>query len=484
MYLGIDLGTSSLKVVVGVGGKIIDNESKSYPLSIPHENWSEQNPDDWLNALEQVLTTLRKRWDLTTVKGISFCGQMHGLVLLDANDQVIRPAILWNDNRTVEECAYLNQVIGKENLINWTGNIAFTGFTGPKVMWVKTHEPENFARIAKIMLPKDYLVYRICGAFFSDVSDCSGTLYFDVEHKCWSKPMLSILHISENQLPIVVESFHVVGNVTEKFAKRTGLSPKSKIIVGGGDQAVGAIGTGTVDNNQLSISLGTSGVVFASCKSFMRVASGTMHSFCHANGDYHIMGVMLSAAGSLNWWIKEILRATDFQKEINEIQTVSAEKLYFLPYLTGERSPINDPFAKGMFYGLTIKHTRADMTRAVIEGVCFGLLDCFIALKETGVSCQNARVIGGGAKSDIWIQILADCLGIRVSTINTSEGGGLGAVILAMVGCGEYTSVNDACISLISDEKNFLPNKEKNEYYHSKYLGYKACYHAAKAGCI
>lgn len=479
-YLGVDLGTSSLKVVVAQGGKIIDSEHRSYPCAYPREGWSEQNPDDWLDAFHGVLAALARRVDLSLAEGISFCGQMHGLVLLDEHDRVIRPAILWNDNRTTEECSYLNDVIGTDRLVSWTGNIAFTGFTAPKILWVKRHEPENFRRIRKIMLPKDYLVYQISGVFASDVSDSSGTLYFDVANRRWSEPMLAILGIAKEQLPTVFDSFQAIGTVRPAFAARTGLGPATKVVVGGGDQAVGAIGTGTVGEGRMCISLGTSGVVFASSSKYLHVASGSMHSFCHANGGYHVMGVMLAAGGSLNWWANDILRTDDYPSLMAECAGSGADGLWFLPYINGERSPINDPHARGCFQGLNVRHGRGDLTRAVIEGICFGLCDCFESMHAIGISCDAARVIGGGAKSDFWMQMLSDVLGIRLSRIETAEGGAIGAVILAMTGCGAYPTVDAACADLIKDVGHFTPDAAAHAAYASKFQKYKALYQAIK----
>jgi len=479
-YLGVDLGTSSLKVVVARDGMIIDGEHRNYPCAYPEEGWSEQDPNDWLDAFVGVLATLAKRNDLSLVAGISFCGQMHGLVLLDGQDRVIRPAILWNDNRATEECAYLNDVIGTDRLVSWTGNIAFTGFMAPKLLWVKRHEPENFMRIRKIMLPKDYLVYLISGVFASDVSDSSGTLYFNVAGRRWSEPMLSVLGIAKEQLPTVYDSFQAIGTVCPAFAARTGLSLAMKVVVGGGDQAVGAIGTGTVGEGRMCISLGTSGVVFASSSKYLHVASGSMHSFCHANGGYHVMGVMLSAGGSLNWWANEILRTDDYPSLMAECGGAKADGLWFLPYINGERSPINDPHARGCFQGLNVRHGRGDLTRAVVEGICFGLCDCFESMRAIGISCDTARVIGGGAKSDLWMQMLSDILGIRLSRIDTSEGGAMGAVILAMTGCGEYATVEAGCADLIKDACFFSPDAMAHAAYALKFMKYKAIYRALK----
>ena len=298
MYLGVDLGTSSVKLVLAdAGGKIIDSASADYPLYLPEEGWSEQKPEEWYAAVLDCVRKLGERQDMSAVEGISFCGQMHGLVVLDADDNVIRPAILWNDNRTTEECAYLNEEVGREKLLEWTGNVAFTGFTAPKLMWLKKHEPDNFAKIAKIMLPKDYIAYKISGVFGSDVSDDSGTLYFDVKNRRWSAPMLDIIGISEAQLPAIFESTDVIGTVSPAFAAESGMSTSAKVIIGGGDQAVGAVGTGTVKEGSMFVSLGTSGVVFAPCAEFAASTNGGMHVFRHANGRFHFMGCMLTSAG-------------------------------------------------------------------------------------------------------------------------------------------------------------------------------------------
>lgn len=482
MYLGIDLGTSSVKAVLAdASGNIIDSQSARYELYFPRDGYAEQNPEDWYLGLVAALKNLGVRRDLKEVKGISFSGQMHGLVILDKNDKVIRPAILWNDARTEEECGYLNGVIGKDKLIEWTGNIAFAGFTAPKLLWLKRHEPENFSRIDKIMLPKDYLAYRISGVFAGDVTDAGGTLFFDVANKRWSKPMLEILGIEQRQLPQVLESCAVIGEVGGEFAAASGLSRSAKVIIGGGDQAVGAVGTGTVGRDKLSISLGTSGVLFASAEKFASVRGGGLHSFCHADGKYHIMGVVLSAAGSLNWWIKDVLKSGDFDSELKNAVSVKAENLLFLPYLMGERSPINDPRARGSFYGLNLAHGRADMTRAVLEGVSFALYDCLTAVREAGIIAGSARVIGGGARSGEWLKILSDVLGIELRTVNTNEGGGLGAAMLAMTALGEYSDIEQCAANIIKDVKSFSPSGAEHRRYEEKFAKYKALYEKIKA---
>jgi xylulokinase len=482
MFLGIDLGTSGIKVLLADNkGKVIASASAGYPLHIPHENWSEQNPEDWYNALLVCIREISGKHNLLEIQGISFSGQMHGLVILDKNDNVIRPAILWNDNRTYHECEYLNNVIGKDKLIEYTGNIAFTGFTAPKLLWLRNNEKSSYDKIDKIMLPKDYLVYKLSGRHASDVSDCSGTLLFDVKNKRWSEDMLSIIGINKEQLPTVYESYEVIGKVRGDFAALTGINENARVIAGGGDQAVGAIGTGTVVNNMVSISLGTSGVVFASSDEYKKVDSGAMHSFCHANGKYHIMGVMLSAAGSIEWWASNILKTKDYKSIDNDITSAKASNLYFLPYIAGERTPINDVNARGVFYGLNLSHTREDMSRAVMEGVCFGILDCLKSIQETGISPECARVVGGGAKSSVWMQMLSDVLGIKLITMETQEGGGIGAIILAMTGCGVFDSVERGSNEIIKISKEYIPNTLKHQYYQSKYLIFKKIYQSLTA---
>ncbi len=481
MYLGIDVGTSSVKAVLAdARGIIADSESVEYPVSYPQEGWSEQNPDDWYEGMVKIIGAIGSRNDLSAVEGVSFCGQMHGLVLLDEDDRVIRPALLWNDNRTVEEVEWLNEEIGREKLIEWTGNIALTGFTAPKVFWIKKHEPENFKRIRKMMLPKDYLVYKMSGVFASDVSDNSGTLYFDPKHKKWSEPMLSLMGIQERQLPRIFESYEPVGCVSEEFARLTGMSTATKVIAGGGDQAVGAVGTGTVAKDLVSISLGTSGVVFACADTFVGDSQGRLHSFAHATGGYHMMGVILSAAASLSWWVEDVLRENDYDRVISEVDPGAMDGVLFLPYLMGERSPINDPSAKGIFYGLNLMYGRASMTKAVLEGISFALKDCYDVIVEAGIRPRFARVIGGGAKNKIWLQILSDILGIELRTVNTTDGGAMGALMLAMVGCGAYASVAAAAAAVVKDTGSCFPDPERHRAYLGKFEEYKALYRANK----
>ena len=473
MFIGIDLGTSSLKAsAVLHNGEIVAACSESYELLTPQEGWCEQNPADWASAMFLSIKKLGEKVNLSKVQGISFSGQMHGLVCLDENNKVIRPAILWNDQRTALETDYLNESVGLSKLVQWTGNRAVTGFTAPKVLWMKNNEPENFAKIRKIMLPKDYLAFLLSGVFATDVSDASGTLFFDVKNRCWSKPMLELLSIQESMLPTVYESSQAIGSVALEVAQTTGLSITAKVVIGGGDQAVGAIGTGTVAEGNISVSLGTSGVVFAACDSFYNEEQGLLHNFCHANNKYHYMGVTL-AAGASRSWIAETLSIDDFGAIDKKIKELGIDSLIYTPYLTGERSPIFAPQVKGGLFGLTLQTTPAHIMKAVMEGVAFSLRDCLQVMRDVGVKIDKARCIGGGSKSDVWMQILADVLQVPICRINTADGGALGAAILAMVGTGLYASVEDACSKLIKDEKKFYPNADNVTRYNEKFAQYK-----------
>ena len=391
-YLGIDLGTSSIKVsLADEKGSIIDSESREYPLILPKPGWSEQNPNDWYDALTEVLKSLGERHNLEEIAAMSFSGQMHGLVVLDDQDQVIRPALLWNDSRTVKEVEYLNNEIGIPTLIQETSNIALCGFTAPKVMWIYNNEPDNFKRIAKMMLPKDYLAYKMSGVHASDVSDLSGTLMFDVKNRDYSDKILNILHVTRDQLPKIYDSYEVIGTVTEEISRLTGLSTNCKVVIGGGDQAVGATGTNTIQSGNISISLGTSGVVFAPSKNYCYDPVGKIHSFRHTNGKFHLMGCTLSAMGSLKWWMEEVLGTKDYKTELGNMPDEISD-IIFLPYLMGERSPINDPAATGYFSNLSLYYKRNDLTKAVVEGICFSLYDVYRVMVDSGVEAKEARI--------------------------------------------------------------------------------------------
>ena len=357
---------------------------------------------------------LTSECDKSQVAGISFGGQMHGLVVLDKDDQVIRPAILWNDGRTAKETDYLNQVIGKDKLSEYTANIAFAGFTAPKILWMREHEPENYAKIAKIMLPKDYLAYRLSGTFCTDMSDASGMLLMDVKNRCWSKEMLNICGLEQEQLPKLYESYEVVGTLKPEVAKELGVSENVKVIAGAGDNAAAAVGTGTVGDGRCNISLGTSGTIFISSEKFGVDEHNALHSFAHADGHYHLMGCMLSAASCNKWWNEEILGTSDYVKEQAAIKKLGENRVFYLPYLMGERSPHNNPNARAMFLGMSMDTTRADMTQAVLEGVAFGLRDSLEVAKSLGIQIDRTKICGGGAKSPLWRKIIANVMNLKV----------------------------------------------------------------------
>ena len=484
LYVGIDLGTSAVKLLLMDGaGKIQKIVSKEYPLYFPHPGWSEQNPEDWYEKSIEGLKELLSECDKSQVAGISFGGQMHGLVILDKDDQVIRPAILWNDGRTGEETDYLNQVIGKDKLSAYTANIAFAGFTAPKILWVKKHEPENFARIEKLMLPKDYLAYRLSGTFCTDVSDASGMLLFDVEHKRWSKEMMEICGVKESQLAEIFESYETVGTLKPELAAELGLSENVKIAAGAGDNAAAAVGTGTVGDGACNISLGTSGTIFISSEKFGVDEHNALHSFAHADGHYHLMGCMLSAASCNKWWMDEILRTRDYsgeQKDI-EVKELGKNHVFFLPYLMGERSPHNDPNVRGTFIGMSMDTTREELTQAVLEGVVFGLRDSFEVAKSLGIQIDRTKICGGGAKSPLWRQMVADILNIRVDIPESEEGPAMGGAMLAAVACGEYASVEEAAAKIVKVVDTVEPIPENAQRYEERYQQFRKIYPAVKA---
>ena len=480
-YIGIDLGTSAVKLLLmEESGKICNIVSREYPLFFPHPGWSEQKPEDWYEQSMAGLKELLSECDKSKVAGISFGGQMHGLVILDSDDNVIRPALLWNDGRTYEECDYLNNVIGKDKLSEYTANISFTGFTAPKILWVKNKEPENFARIAKIMLPKDYLAYKLSGVHCTDVSDASGMLLFDVKNRCWSKEMMEICDVKEEQLARVFESYEVVGTLKPDVADELGLSTDVKIIAGAGDNAAAAVGTGTVGDGRCNISLGTSGTIFISSDSFGVDENNALHSFAHADGHYHLMGCMLSAASCNKWWMEEIMQTKDFAGEQKAIEKLGENHVYFLPYLMGERSPHNNPNARGTFIGMTMDTTRADMYQAVLEGVGFALRDSFEVAKSLGIKIERTKICGGGAKSPLWKKIIANILGIKVDIIESEEGPGYGGAMLAAVGCGEFASVEEAADKLVKVIDTVEPDAELTAKYDERYNQFRQIYPTVK----
>ena len=481
LYIGVDLGTSAVKLLLMEGdGTIRKIVSREYPLYFPHSGWSEQNPEDWYSQTVEGIRELVRECDRSQVAGISFGGQMHGLVTLDEQDQVIRPAILWNDGRSAEETEYLNEKIGKEKLSAYTANIAFAGFTAPKILWMRENEPELFARVKKIMLPKDYLAYRLSDSFCTDLSDASGMLLLDVKNRRWSPEMLEICGITEQMLPKLYESYEVVGTLKESVADDLGLPRQVKVIAGAGDNAAAAVGTGTVGEGRCNISLGTSGTIFISSHTFGVDSHNALHSFCHADGYYHLMGCMLSAASCNKWWNETILRTDDFAAEQAGITKLGENPVIFLPYLMGERSPHNNPKARGMFIGMSMDTTREDMTQAVLEGVSFGLRDSLEVARSLGIDVQRTRICGGGAKSPLWRRMIASIMNLKVEMIENEEGPALGGAILAAVGCGEYPDVETAAARLVHVTDTIEPEPELVEKYEERYRKFHALYPAVK----
>ncbi len=485
LFIGIDLGTSAVKLLLmDESGKIHKIVSKEYPLRFPHPGWSEQDPEDWISQTMEGMKELLSECDKSQVKGISFGGQMHGLTALDETDQVIRPAILWNDGRTGKEVEYLNSVIGKEKLSKYTANIAFAGFTAPKILWMKANEPENYSRIRKIMLPKDYLAYRLSGVFSTDYSDASGTLLLDVEHKCWSKEMMDICGLREEQLPKLHESWEAVGTLKPEAASELGLSEDVKIIAGAGDNAAAAVGTATVGGGACNISLGTSGTLFISSRKFGVDENNALHLFAHADGNYHLMGCMLSAASCNKWWMDEILKTKDYAGEQAQIAGLGENRVFYLPYLMGERSPHNDPDARAAFIGMSMDTTREDMTLAVLEGVAFGLRDSLEVARKIGADPGRTKICGGGAKSALWRKIIANVMNMKVDIIESEEGPGYGAAILAAVGCGVFPSVEAAAESLVKVTATEEPDEELVKKYEEKYQKFRKLYPALRGKFI
>ena len=476
-YIGVDLGTSAVKLLLMEGnGKIANVVSKEYPLYFPHPGWSEQKPEDWWEAVKAGLKELTEGFDKSQIGGISFGGQMHGLVILDENDEVIRPAILWNDGRTTKECDYLNNEIGKENLSKYTANISFTGFTAPKILWIRNEEPENFARIKKIMLPKDYIAYKLTGIHCTDVSDASGMLLLDVKNRSWSKEMCDICHITEDMLPDLFESYECVGTVLPEVAKELGIKDSVKVAAGAGDNAAAAVATGTVGDGKCNISLGTSGTIFISSAKFGVDENNALHAFCDANGAYHLMGCMLSAASCNKWWMDEIIGTKDYAEEQKAISKLGENHVYFLPYLMGERSPYNNPNARGTFIGMTMDTTRTDMTQAVLEGVAFALRDSFEVARKLGIKIERTKICGGGAKSPLWKKMTANILNIKVDVLEAEEGPSLGGAMLAAVACGEYKNVEEAAGKIVKVVDTVEPDPELAAKYEARYNQFKEIY--------
>jgi xylulokinase len=487
-FLGIDTSTTASKaLVMDERGEVIAVASSPHTMQTPRPLWSEQEPGAWWKAVStSVRSALEKAGiDGSGVKAIGLTGQMHGLVLLDEAGNVLRPAILWNDQRTQEQCDEIHQVIGKERFIRVTGNVALTGFTAPKILWVKEHEQEVFARAKHVLLPKDYIRYRLTGDYAMDKADGAGTVLFDLKSRDWSDEVLTALGIPRAWMPRTYEGPEFTGNVTEEAASVTGLKARTPVVAGGGDQAAQAVGLGAVEPGIVGLTVGTSGVVFATTSSALIEPEGRLHAFCHAvPGMWHFMGVMLSAAGSLQWYRDTLAPDLSFDELLEEAEGVPAgsDGLQFLPYLSGERTPHADPLARGAFIGLTRRHGRAHMTRAVLEGVSFGLKDCFTLIQEAGLGAfKQVRASGGGVKSALWRQILASVLGTELVTVNTTEGAAYGAALLAGVGAGAWKDVVSACNAAVRIAGNTQPQPSQARAYEEAYATYQGLYPALKA---
>ena len=493
VLLGIDVGTTGSKaLLIDADGAVKASATTEYPMFIPQPLWAEQHPADWWAATG---TSVRRVLDEGgvppgQVAGVGLTGQMHGLVLLDGQGEVLRPCIMWNDQRTAAQCAAITQEVGAENVLRLTGNPVLPGFTAPKIVWVRQHEPEVYARVARVLLPKDYVRYRLTGGFFSEVSDASGTSMFDVGGRRWSEEMLDALGVPREWLPEVTESPVVSARVSARAAGETGLREGTPVVGGGGDQAAQAVGTGIIAEGVVSATLGTSGVVFAVSETYRVEPEGRLHAFCHAvPGTWHLMGVMLSAGGSFRWYrdaLGDLERAQAEQagRDAYDLLTEAAagvvpgcEGLLFLPYLSGERTPYPDPNARGVFFGLTLRHGKAHMTRAVLEGVSYGLRDSLELMRGLGLSIGQVRASGGGASSPLWRQILADVFDTPIVTVDVTEGAAYGAALLAGVGAGVYRSVAEACETAVRVTGRTEPGPAV-DVYADFYPRYRALYPA------
>lgn len=482
-FIGVDLGTSACKfLLMDERGEILNITSRSYDVEYPHPGWSQQSPEDWWRAVREGVPELLSGFDAALVAGIGCGGQMHGLVALDEKDQVIRPAILWNDGRTAEQVRYLNETIGTSRLLELTGNIAYAGFTAPKVLWVRDEEPELFSRIAHVMLPKDYLNHLLTGVYATDVSDASGTLLFDVARRTWSEEMLALCGLTAAQMPEVHESYEPIGTLLPEVAAELGLPTGVVVAAGAGDNAAAAVGTGAVGAGTMNISLGTSGTVFIPTAGFAAGVGDRIHSFCHADGAWHLMGCILSAASCNAWWVNDVLGADDMAAEQADIDVRSADPSlpYFLPYLMGERTPHNDVTARGALVGMSMSTTRADLTRAVLEGVAFAVRDSVEIARSLGASVSSSTVCGGGARSVTWLQMLADILGIELVLPATEQGPGYGGAMLAAVAAGVYDNVAACSDAIVAERERIVPSCDLAAAYDDRYRAWRGMYPALR----
>ncbi len=496
--IGLDVGTSGTKAVaIDDKGRLLASALVEYPLHSPKPSWAEQDPADWKRAALETLAQLAGAPDVDTsdVKGIGLTGQMHGSVFLDADNNVLRNAILWCDQRTAEQCEAITDKVGYETLIEMVCNPVLTGFTAPKILWLRDNEPALYEKVRKILLPKDYVRFVLTGEFATDVADASGTVLFDVKNRVWHKELLSLLDIPIEYMPEAFEGPEVTGTLSTEAAETTGLPEGIPVIAGGGDQAAGGVGCGIVRGGVISSTVGTSGVVFACADEVHTDTEGRVHTFCHSvPGKWHVMGVSLSAGGSLRWFRdalcqneKAVAAETGVDPYVYitseaEHVPVGAEGLLFLPYLTGERTPHKDPYAKGAFVGLSLRHGRAHMARAVLEGVAFAMRDSLEIIRGMGVPIEQVRASGGGARSPLWRQIQADVNGEPLSTINVDEGPAYGAALLAAVGAGTFASVEEACDATIRVTDTCDPNKDVSASYDPWFAEYRRAYQALAPG--
>ena len=486
-FLGLDISTTGSKaLLINARGDVVAAAVSPHTLQTPHPLWSEQDPREWWqatsNAIRQAL--VESGVSGADIAAIGLTGQMHGLVLLDAAGEVLRPAILWNDQRTQAQCDEIHRRVGRERFIQITGNVALTGFTAPKILWVQQNEPGVYARARHVLLPKDYVRYRLTGVYAMDKADGAGTALFDLKQRTWSAAVLELLGIPADWLPPTFEGPQITGAVTAEAAALTGLRVGTPVVAGGGDQAAQAVGVGAVEPGVVALTVGTSGVVFATTPTALIEPQGRLHAFCHAvPGLWHFMGVMLSAAGSLQWYRDALAPQQDFTELLDEAATVPAgsEGLQFLPYLTGERTPYPDPLARGAWVGLTLRHGRGHLTRALIEGVSFGLKDSFTLIQEAGLGeIRQVRASGGGTKSPLWRQILASVLETELVTVNTTEGAAYGAALLAAVGVGQWPNVPAACNAAIQITGSVTPLAAQVEVYRRTYPLYRSLYPALR----
>lgn len=485
-FMGLDISTTSAKaLIIDEGGNVLATGSTPQPISQPQPLWSEQHPRDWWEGMVQAIQSALSQTDVSgeQIAAVGLTGQMHGLVMLDADGAVLRPSILWNDQRTQAQCDAITERIGFERLIQLTGNRALTGFTAPKILWVRDNEPDVYARCAQVLLPKDFIRYKLTGTYATDLAGASGTSLLNVADRQWSTEVIDALEIPAEWLPPVHEGTQITGTISDATAMLTGLRAGTPVVGGGGDQAAGAVGMGCVTRDKIGVTVGTSGVVFAPLDDYAFEPEGRLHAFCHAvPGKWHFMGVMLSAAGSLQWFRDTLAPDVSFDALLAEAADVApgSDGLLFLPYLTGERTPHPDPDARGAFVGLTSRHTRGHMTRAVLEGVAFGLKDSFTLIANAGLPDQfEARISGGGARSPIWQQIIADVLGAPLVNVNTAEAGAFGAALLAAVGAGQFNSVDEACSATLQTGKRVEPGAAAGSY-DAVYARYRDLYPALK----